>query len=434
MTEIASLAIQIDSTQAKTATVALTGLANAAKPASAAVQALAQASAPASAAAAAMGKATTAAAGAHAGFSTQAMSAAHAVRSMVEGLALGMSPLQVATQQMAHLSYAASGPGGLSGAFKEAGAAFAGFLTPARLAGAAIAAAAVAAGIGIAKLAESQKSLGDLSERTGDSLQRLNALQSAAGDKGIGSTEFNKNMTTFANLSAEAQHQIGALYELFQANNTQVGTFDQNLTRAASIIARLPNDAERYRAIQALGLTDTRNWVQFLGQGGAALNAAANSAQQLNNAADERFVARVREMSDAWNTFTTNISTAGKSVFLTLADALDYVNAKFGAFSRNITTQARSVTGFAGIGFPNNKPATFDERFSAATGSLKPLEQAAPKPSVNAADLQKQNQLEMPRLGLLGETPAVTELENEQPDEAEREDSDHDRDNRRYAA
>ncbi|WP_256807776.1 hypothetical protein [Bradyrhizobium sp. Bra64] len=51
------------------------------------------------------------------GLSSQSQAAAHAVRSMVESISLGVSPVQALTQQMNHLSYAASGPGGITGAF-----------------------------------------------------------------------------------------------------------------------------------------------------------------------------------------------------------------------------------------------------------------------------------------------------------------------------
>ncbi|MFT4116537.1 phage tail length tape measure family protein [Bradyrhizobium sp.] len=66
---------------------------------------------------------------AHAALSTQAMAAQHAVRSMVEQIAMGVPPSQVLLQQINHLSYAATGPGGLKGAFQEAASFFTGFAT-----------------------------------------------------------------------------------------------------------------------------------------------------------------------------------------------------------------------------------------------------------------------------------------------------------------
>lgn len=52
---------------------------------------------------------------------TQMMALTHAVRSFTEQIAMGASPLQALTAQMNHLSYVASGPGGVSGAFSAIG-------------------------------------------------------------------------------------------------------------------------------------------------------------------------------------------------------------------------------------------------------------------------------------------------------------------------
>lgn len=68
-------------------------------------------------------------ASAHGGLSAQAQAAQHSVRSLVEQLALGIPPSQALTGQLNHLTFAASGEGGLSGAFKEAAAPLKGLLS-----------------------------------------------------------------------------------------------------------------------------------------------------------------------------------------------------------------------------------------------------------------------------------------------------------------
>lgn len=67
---------------------------------------------------------------AHQVVSTQAMALQHAIRGSVEQLAQGVPITQVMAQQLNHLSYAATGPGGLSGAFKSAFGMFAGLISP----------------------------------------------------------------------------------------------------------------------------------------------------------------------------------------------------------------------------------------------------------------------------------------------------------------
>ncbi len=51
--------------------------------------------------------------------STQALALGHAVRSGIEGLISGQQPTQILAQQLNHLTYAASGEGGLAGAFGQ---------------------------------------------------------------------------------------------------------------------------------------------------------------------------------------------------------------------------------------------------------------------------------------------------------------------------
>lgn len=120
-----------------TTAAAAVGLAVAAAPAAAAVTGsaaavigLATAAAASTPALNASAKAATAHASAHQGLSSQAQSAGHSIRSMVEGLASGMPVSTVLTQQFGHLSYAASGKSGLAGAFAEATGALLGFLSP----------------------------------------------------------------------------------------------------------------------------------------------------------------------------------------------------------------------------------------------------------------------------------------------------------------
>lgn len=126
---------------------------------------------------------------AHEHFSTQAQSALHAIRGFGEQVALGVSPLQAATAQMNHLSYAATGEGGLAGAFgqikdKVGGgiAAIAEVATPLRL----LAGGAIVAGAAVAAMAyewskaqhEIDQALIGIGRRTGTSRDDINKFAS----------------------------------------------------------------------------------------------------------------------------------------------------------------------------------------------------------------------------------------------------------------
>jgi hypothetical protein len=74
---------------------------------------------------------------AHKGLSAQSQAALHSIRSVAEQVALGISPVQALTGQMNHLSFAATGEGGLKGAFAGLGPVLTGalrFINPLRLA------------------------------------------------------------------------------------------------------------------------------------------------------------------------------------------------------------------------------------------------------------------------------------------------------------
>ncbi|WP_407122747.1 phage tail length tape measure family protein [Bradyrhizobium sp. STM 3561] len=93
----------------------------------------------------------------HTGLSAQAMAAQHSVRSLVEQLALGIPPSQALTGQLNHLSFAASGPGGLGGAFKDAAKPLAGLLSTSVLTFAGIAASVGGAALAVNKYLSAQE-------------------------------------------------------------------------------------------------------------------------------------------------------------------------------------------------------------------------------------------------------------------------------------
>src|SRR5207244_2671344 len=117
--DIAVLGIKVDATSAAAAAKTLDTLTAAAKPAAVAATNLE--------------KASRGVASAHAGMSTQSMAAFHATRSLVESLAMGIPVSQALTAQMNHLSYAASGANGITGAFKEVAGSLLRMVSPATL-------------------------------------------------------------------------------------------------------------------------------------------------------------------------------------------------------------------------------------------------------------------------------------------------------------
>lgn len=124
------------------------------------------------------GKAITELAAAHKGLDAQGQAAFHSVRSVVEQLALGIPPTQALTGQINHLTFAASGEGGLSGAFSQVGSFVGRMITPMTVAigtTAALAAGAAYLALQYDKVqVSSQRAISGAGARTGTTVSDLN--------------------------------------------------------------------------------------------------------------------------------------------------------------------------------------------------------------------------------------------------------------------
>jgi hypothetical protein len=168
-------------------------------------------------------------AGAHGGLSTQAQSAFHAIRGFGEQVALGVSPTQALTAQMNHLSYAASGEGGITGAFSQvaskAGGAIAtigAFVTPLAIAGTAMAAFSAGAIAAAANWQSAQDDIGKalvgIGRQSGITVADINAIgvaTSATTKLSIG--QATELATSFAALGKIPKESIGPATAATQA-------------------------------------------------------------------------------------------------------------------------------------------------------------------------------------------------------------------------
>jgi hypothetical protein len=179
--------------------------------------------------------------------STQAQALFHSIRSVGEGLALGMPLTQVFAQQLNHMSYAASGPGGLTAAFGQVLGIFGKIFTPFRLVAtglAGIAAGAVAAAVSFAN-AQSKISLAltGIGSAAGVTVKDINGIAdrvSAAGD--ISRSEAADIATAIAStgkVSAEATEKATELAHAYSL------VFGKDLTKSAADLAQALADPAR---------------------------------------------------------------------------------------------------------------------------------------------------------------------------------------------
>lgn len=311
-------------------------------------------------------------ANAHGGLSAQAMAAQHSIRSMIEQLALGMPPTQILTGQLNHLSFAATGKDGLSGAFKEATAAVTGFITPTTLLIAGVAALGTGFVVAASGVIKSTLALDDLSKSTDLSIGKLHQLQQATSFKGISQDDFTKGITAFADQVYEAQRNTGSLNALMIANGKSARDLEGYLSAVADLVARATGDMQKQKILREAGLPSDAAWVRFMEQGGASITAAMNSTVQFNEAVEKNMIAKAREFDDAWNKATTNLSNYLKGI---VVDNLDWV-LKVGKVIE-MAWQLRQAAGLATAGVPQRQPAaSLDPNSSSFIGPAVPAQRA----------------------------------------------------------
>lgn len=272
----------------------------------------------------------------HKGLSTQAMAAQHSIRSMVEQLAMGVPPTQVLSTQINHLAYAASGPGGLKAAFGEALSSLRGLVSGWALAGVG-AVGIVAAFALIAKSAISAALATDnLRITTGLTLQQVKSYQQLGAIKGIGADEMNAGIQKFAEGVNDAQHGMGSLRDLMNANGKSAKTFGDYWTNTADLVAATANGAQKIKILQEAGLPTTAEWVRLFSQGGDAIKGILANTVQFDAIAQEKLIANARKFDDAWNTATTNFKNNLTSAIATAVAGMETLYEKASKTMREI--------------------------------------------------------------------------------------------------
>lgn len=361
----------------------------------------------------------------HGGLSAQAMAAQHSVRSMVEQIVLGAPPTQILTGQLNHLSFAASGPGGLSGAFKEAGSALLGAISPAALVAGGF--VALAAGVVIAghAMVESEKALDDLARSTDQPISKLHALQQAMSFKGISADDFTKGITAFADKVFDAQHNAGSLNGLMIANGKSAKDLSGYMGSVADLVARASSDIQKQKILREAGLPSDAAWVRFMEQGSAGIQAALNGTVQFNTAAELNMIKKAREFDDAWNTATTKLVAYFKSSAVDIASALSGITLP--GWLKTIIDKGLTFNPITGLAYGLGKQAAgalgvgaapnFTDRF----GSFDhPANSTALQSSLNKAagivepktreQLDEDDQKTQQRIGLLGQLASVNQI------------------------
>jgi lambda family phage tail tape measure protein len=364
----------------------------------------------------------------HKGLSTQAMAAQHSIRSMVEQLAMGVPVTQVFSTQLNHLSYAATGPGGLTQAFGDAVKSLTSLVSTATLAALGIAAVAVALALYAKSAISSVMATKDLGDALNLTLQQVKQLQLAASFKGINFDDFQKGMLQFGQNVGEAKENMGTLNGLMIANNMNAKTFMGYLGNVADLVASTSDGFKKMQILQEAGLPVTQQWVKFMSQGSAGIKAAIAATGTFNSSAEENLVKKAQAFDDAWNKATTQFSNYFKSSVLDAISYIDQLGQKTTFVLAGIAALIAGalapfslvLTGLVGLvaaalaakaalmgasQASGERPPT---RVIITGGTTEPKPKDTPEPKT-LQQLQNENQQAQQRIGLLGELATVSD-------------------------
>ncbi|MEY9113857.1 hypothetical protein ABIE86_002589 [Bradyrhizobium diazoefficiens] len=294
---------------------------------------------------------------AHAVLSTQAQSAFHSIRSIAEGALSGASPIQMLTQQINHLSYAASGQGGLAGAFGEVAGRITGLgpvMGSVALGVGGAVAAFLAASVALAKVGDeverSKSRLTAITGSTKEGAEAFNQIKDAAKSAGVefstlesfvekasqGIDKANTGwpvITVGANKARDALREMGTtLGKIMQSTGATAQEEGQVFGALASSIAKggkLTADTfEKIRDVSpqvaraiasAFGVTDLNAFQKSLEQQPKSLQDLEEAIKRIKPAIDaafdpnkpKTFEQATRELHSAWSDLLETLAKTG---------------------------------------------------------------------------------------------------------------------------
>lgn len=311
----ATLGFAIDSSQAKTAATDLDKLTVSSGKAEASAKTLGATNTTASKAAQTLASEVKKADEAHKGMSSQAMAAQHAMRGFFEQMAMGVPPTQAFASHLNQLSYAASGPGGLSSAFSGALGAMRSLLSPMTLVVGGIAAIIGVSYLAYSSVSKMQKALSDAADSAGTTAAQFHLLQSAAEFKGIAGSDFVGAMEKFSGSVYEAKNNMGELGVLLRSNGKSTKDFQDAFGNVADLVQRAATSQEKQQILMRAGLPATMDWVRYMSQGAEGVRKATEEATKLSPAQKE-LVDGARRFDEAWDTAWKNFKSAAANAVM----------------------------------------------------------------------------------------------------------------------
>jgi hypothetical protein len=188
-----------------------------------------------------------------------------------------------------------------------------------------------AIGVLLAALSSVNSQLADIQKNadfSGISTDRLQQLQFAAGQNGIGNDQSATDLANVSKLLADANYNENSLTKLLDENNIkykdrngEVITLNQLLALGPGLLSKFDSIPDKTKAAQMLGLS--QGWVQAWHDGGDAFEALAQKATDSGAIIDSQTIAKAALFDQAWKASSAQLGAQFKSVTADIAVYLD---------------------------------------------------------------------------------------------------------------
>jgi hypothetical protein len=233
----------------------------------------------------------------------------------------------------------------------------------------------------------------DAAQRSSIGGGQFQGLQTSAAYKGVSNTDFNGAMVAFNQQVDLAKHGVGDLKILFAANGKTVGDTATNFGIVADMVSRAGSEAQKLSILQQAGLPANAAFAKYMEQGAASINAQAAGTikltqQQLDDAV---------RINEKWQTGWVNFESWGKKAVVNVFEFMGNTWTSVPAWFKG---QADSLYA---VPKPNAQGKDW-----LGVGAPRGVVTSAPLPDVaastrNPGDLLKINAQAQPRLGALGQ-------------------------------
>ena len=177
--------------------------------------------------------------------------------------------------------------------------------------GALLGGGAIAGGIGAIfgealKLSREMVNLERNAKEAGLTLQKFQEYKFAANQSGVSDNQFVADLQNATNKLNDLSHGTSDLSKFLDANNVkykeangELISTDQYIQEAARLIANAASEGDKFKAASLLGFS--RQWVQELEKGTAALRETLAEADRVGAVVSDQMVHRAAEFSQEWD-------------------------------------------------------------------------------------------------------------------------------------